>query len=246
MNRRSLLALPALLLAGARRRPGAPGRSPVVASFSILGDMTAQIGGDRIALRVIAGPDVDAHGFQPRPSDVAALRDARAGGAQRPRLRCLDGPAGRAPPASAARSSRRPRASRRAPWRRMRTATTMAAPARRQSHSVGPRTRARPACLAGPAPRPGLCAQHRRRAGRRRPGRRGDLSPQRRGLSPRASPTLDGWVRAQVATRARGAPQGRHQPRRLRLFRRRLWHRVPRAAGRLDRNRSPRPPRSRA
>nr|WP_232478922.1 zinc ABC transporter substrate-binding protein [Roseomonas rosulenta] len=50
---------------------------PVVASFSILGDITARIGGDRIALRVIAGPDVDAHGFQPRPSDVAVLRDAR-------------------------------------------------------------------------------------------------------------------------------------------------------------------------
>jgi zinc/manganese transport system substrate-binding protein len=49
----------------------------VVASFSILGDMTARVGGDRIALRVIAGPDVDSHGFQPRPSDVAALRDAR-------------------------------------------------------------------------------------------------------------------------------------------------------------------------
>lgn len=75
MNRRSFLALPALLVA----RPAAAqsDRLPVVASFSILGDMAAQIGGDRIALRVIAGPDVDSHGFQPRPSDVAALRDAR-------------------------------------------------------------------------------------------------------------------------------------------------------------------------
>ena len=74
MNRRTLLALPALLLAG---RAAAQAPMPVVASFSILGDMTARIGGDRIALRVIAGPDVDSHGFQPRPSDVAALRDAR-------------------------------------------------------------------------------------------------------------------------------------------------------------------------
>jgi zinc/manganese transport system substrate-binding protein len=76
VNRRCLLALPALLLA----RPAAaqaPGPLAVVASFSILGDMTARIGGDRIALRVIAGPDVDPHGFQPRPSDVAALRNAR-------------------------------------------------------------------------------------------------------------------------------------------------------------------------
>lgn len=76
MTRRSLLALPALLLAG-RALAQSNGPLPVVASFSILGDMTARIGGDRIALRVIAGPDVDSHGFQPRPSDVAALRDAR-------------------------------------------------------------------------------------------------------------------------------------------------------------------------
>jgi zinc/manganese transport system substrate-binding protein len=74
MLRRPLLALPALLLAG---RAAAQAPMPVVASFSILGDMTARIGADRIALRVIAGPDVDSHGFQPRPSDVAALRDAR-------------------------------------------------------------------------------------------------------------------------------------------------------------------------
>nr|WP_246522602.1 metal ABC transporter substrate-binding protein [Neoroseomonas terrae] len=69
------LALPAALAA----RPGAAqaNRLPVVASFSILGDMVAQIGGERIALRVIAGPDVDTHGFQPRPSDVATLRDAK-------------------------------------------------------------------------------------------------------------------------------------------------------------------------
>lgn len=75
MNRRTLLALPALLAAG--RAMAQPDRLPVVASFSILGDMTARIGGDRIALTVIAGPDTDAHGFQPRPSDAAALRGAR-------------------------------------------------------------------------------------------------------------------------------------------------------------------------
>jgi zinc/manganese transport system substrate-binding protein len=75
VNRRSLLALPALLLAR-HAIAQAPGPLAVLASFSILGDMAARIGGDRIALRVIAGPDVDAHGFQPRPSDVAALRNA--------------------------------------------------------------------------------------------------------------------------------------------------------------------------
>jgi zinc/manganese transport system substrate-binding protein len=48
----------------------------VVASFSILGDMVRQVAGDRIALRTVAGPNVDAHTFQPRPSDAEALRGA--------------------------------------------------------------------------------------------------------------------------------------------------------------------------
>lgn len=48
----------------------------VVASFSILGDMVRQVAGDRVSLRVLAGPETDAHAFQPRPSDAAAVRDA--------------------------------------------------------------------------------------------------------------------------------------------------------------------------
>ena len=73
MLRRTLLCSPALLLV----RPAlAQQRPSVVASFSILADMTRQIGGDRIALRAIAGADVDAHGFQPKPSDAAALTNA--------------------------------------------------------------------------------------------------------------------------------------------------------------------------
>jgi len=73
MLRRALLCSPALLLV----RPAlAQQRLSVVASFSILADMTRQIGGDRIALRAIAGADVDAHGFQPKPSDAAALNNA--------------------------------------------------------------------------------------------------------------------------------------------------------------------------
>jgi zinc/manganese transport system substrate-binding protein len=73
MLRRALLCSPALLLV----RPAlAQQRPSVVASFSILADMTRQIGGDRIALRAVAGADVDTHGFQPKPSDAAALNNA--------------------------------------------------------------------------------------------------------------------------------------------------------------------------
>jgi zinc/manganese transport system substrate-binding protein len=76
VQRRHLLALP-LAMPFLSRAALAQGTVPVVASFSILGDMLRQVGGDRVALRVIAGPDVDAHSFQPRPSDAEAVRGAR-------------------------------------------------------------------------------------------------------------------------------------------------------------------------
>lgn len=48
----------------------------VVATFSILGDIVANIGGDAIELEVIVGPDGDAHTFEPSPSDIVKLTDA--------------------------------------------------------------------------------------------------------------------------------------------------------------------------
>lgn len=44
-------------------------RPRVIASFSILGDLVAQVGGDRIQLAVLVGPDQDAHMYQPSPGD---------------------------------------------------------------------------------------------------------------------------------------------------------------------------------
>lgn len=52
-------------------------RLPVVASFSILGDFVAQVGGDRINLRTLVGPDGDAHTFQPSPADAKAVGSAK-------------------------------------------------------------------------------------------------------------------------------------------------------------------------
>lgn len=49
---------------------------PVVASFSILGDMVARIGGDHIALNTLVGPDGDAHVYQPTPADARAVSGA--------------------------------------------------------------------------------------------------------------------------------------------------------------------------
>lgn len=49
---------------------------PVVATFSILGDMVERIGGDHIALNTLVGPDGDAHVYQPTPADARAVSGA--------------------------------------------------------------------------------------------------------------------------------------------------------------------------
>lgn len=68
MLRRALLFTPALAFAQAP--------PVVVASFSILGDLAQQVLGPAATLNVMAGPDVDAHHFQARPSHIAMLRGA--------------------------------------------------------------------------------------------------------------------------------------------------------------------------
>ncbi|MXQ14034.1 metal ABC transporter substrate-binding protein [Microvirga makkahensis] len=49
----------------------------VVASFSILADLTSQVGGDRIEVSALVGPDGDAHVFSPKPADAKMVADAR-------------------------------------------------------------------------------------------------------------------------------------------------------------------------
>lgn len=48
----------------------------VVATFSILGDLTANVAGKAIDLNVIVGPDGDAHTFEPRPEQIGWIADA--------------------------------------------------------------------------------------------------------------------------------------------------------------------------
>lgn len=48
----------------------------VVASFSILGDMVQQVGGDHVAVKTLVGPDGDPHTFEPSPQDSAAIGQA--------------------------------------------------------------------------------------------------------------------------------------------------------------------------
>jgi zinc/manganese transport system substrate-binding protein len=47
-----------------------------VASFSILGDMVRQVGGDRVEVVTLVGPDGDAHVFSPTPADAKTLASA--------------------------------------------------------------------------------------------------------------------------------------------------------------------------
>ena len=52
-------------------------RIKVVASFSILGDLVKNVGGDRIELATLVGPNGDAHVFSPTPADAKTLGAAK-------------------------------------------------------------------------------------------------------------------------------------------------------------------------
>jgi zinc/manganese transport system substrate-binding protein len=73
--------LAALLLAavafGLPANADAADKFKAVASFSILGDMVKQVGGDRIELTTLVGPDGDAHVFEPTPADAKTLAGAQ-------------------------------------------------------------------------------------------------------------------------------------------------------------------------
>jgi len=63
----TLLALPAAQ---------AEERLQVLASFSILADMVEQVGGERVVVTPLVGPDSDTHVYSPSPSDARALAEA--------------------------------------------------------------------------------------------------------------------------------------------------------------------------
>ena len=58
----------------------------VVASFSILGDMAKQVGGDKVTVTTLVGPDSDAHVYEPKPADAAAMAAGGCGAGQRARF----------------------------------------------------------------------------------------------------------------------------------------------------------------
>ena len=54
--------------------PGEP--LQVVASFSILGDLVENVGGEAVAVTTLIGPGVDAHTYDPAPADLVVLTQA--------------------------------------------------------------------------------------------------------------------------------------------------------------------------
>ena len=76
MNRRIFLGL-TTALAILPISAFAQDKLPVVASFSILGDMVAEVGGDRVAVTTLVGPDGDAHVYAPTPADAQTVAAAK-------------------------------------------------------------------------------------------------------------------------------------------------------------------------
>lgn len=77
MNRRILLATTVSAFALLPLAVFAQEKMPVVASFSILSDMVANVGGDRVEVTTIVGPDGDAHVYSPTPADAQAVASAQ-------------------------------------------------------------------------------------------------------------------------------------------------------------------------
>ncbi len=75
MNRRAFIALAGLTLTwlGVPSDANAANKLSVAASFSILGDMVKQVGGDRVDVITFVGPNGDAHVYEPTPGDIKAL-----------------------------------------------------------------------------------------------------------------------------------------------------------------------------
>jgi zinc/manganese transport system substrate-binding protein len=66
-----------LMLATAIFPARAQDRLNVVASFSILGDFVHNVGGDRVNVTTLVGPNSDVHVYSPAPADAKKVADAK-------------------------------------------------------------------------------------------------------------------------------------------------------------------------
>jgi ABC-type Zn uptake system ZnuABC Zn-binding protein ZnuA len=70
------LFVPVLTACGGEAKGPGDGPVNVVATYSILGDLVENVGGEEIELTTLVGPNGDAHTFEPAPSDNAELAEA--------------------------------------------------------------------------------------------------------------------------------------------------------------------------
>jgi len=76
-NRNVLTLLAAIVLAACGFAASAQDKPKVVATFSILADLAKNVGGDRVEVATLVGPDGDAHVYSPTPADGRRLADAK-------------------------------------------------------------------------------------------------------------------------------------------------------------------------
>src|SRR6187200_3454435 len=79
MNRRQFFVAAAAFAAmlGLSARVQAAEPMKVSASFSILGDMVKQVGGNRVEVFTFVGPNGDAHVYEPTPADAKELSESK-------------------------------------------------------------------------------------------------------------------------------------------------------------------------
>ncbi len=73
---RILVLFLVLVIAGSATEARAEKKVKVITSFSILGDMVKNVGGDRGEVTALVGPNGDAHVFEPTPADARAVSQA--------------------------------------------------------------------------------------------------------------------------------------------------------------------------
>jgi zinc/manganese transport system substrate-binding protein len=81
LSRRCVIAAAALATFAAldpapAQEPAKP-RLKVIASFSILADLVKNVGGDRVEIAALVGPNGNAHVYAPSPADAKKVADAR-------------------------------------------------------------------------------------------------------------------------------------------------------------------------
>lgn len=76
LYRKTLLAAAAIPALMAFSAPVSAAELKAVASFTVLADVVHQVGGDKVKVTSLVGPDGDPHEFEPSPKDAKALKAA--------------------------------------------------------------------------------------------------------------------------------------------------------------------------